>query len=129
MNTIYLGGGIIGLADTECKAWREAAKELLPDWKCLDPLRRDYRGKEGTIDPALVVSDDLFDIDCSDALLVNALRPSWGTAMEIRYAYEKSKKIVAFGCNPKHFWLEFHCTQIVPGLEEAIAALKKLLGG
>jgi nucleoside 2-deoxyribosyltransferase len=92
---VYLAGGINGLSDTDCRDWRERAKELL-NAETLDPMRRDYRGQEA--ENALeIVTGDLADIDDCEIVLVNAIRPSWGTAMEIFYAaHVKEKQVVGF---------------------------------
>jgi hypothetical protein len=82
--TTYLCGGINGLTDAECKDWREVAKSLL-DGDTLDPMRRDYRGREYESANEIVMND-LEDIKASDYMLVTATRPSWGAAMEIVYA-------------------------------------------
>ena len=82
---VYLCGGINGLSDAACKDWREHAKSRLPD--TLDPMRRDYRGVEAMhVDD--IVQGDLDDIYESAAVLANCVRPSWGTAMEIRVAQQ-----------------------------------------
>lgn len=107
MKTTYLCGGINGLSDEACRDWREVAKELLHT-ETLDPMRRDYRGRE---DEAVdeIVAGDLEDIVASDFILVNATRPSWGTAMEIVYAAQRSKTIVAFtGGSRISPWLRYH---------------------
>lgn len=117
---IYLCGGINGLSDAECRDWREVAKEQL---KCdtLDPMRRDYRGKEdGSVYE--IVRGDLVDIRDSDYILVNATRPSWGTAMEIVYAFTMRKPIIAFaGTARVSPWLRYHCGWIFETVEEAVA--------
>lgn len=118
--TVYLCGGINGLSDSECRDWREVAKELLKA-DTLDPMRRDYRGKE---DESVneIVRGDLDDIGASSYVLVNATRPSWGTAMEIVYAYQRRKPIVAFvGDGRVSPWLRYHCGLIVQTVEEAVA--------
>ena len=47
MKTVYLCGGINGLSDEDCTDWREATKaELYNHFNFLDPMRRDYRGRE-----------------------------------------------------------------------------------
>src|ERR1039458_9368129 len=81
----YLCGGINGLSDDQAITWREKAKSLLKT-ETLDPMRRDYRGRE---DQAVgeIVQGDLEDINASQFVLVNATRPSWGTAMEMVYSY------------------------------------------
>jgi nucleoside 2-deoxyribosyltransferase len=120
----YLCGGINGLSDSECKDWRERAKELLT-MGTLDPMRRDYRGVEGD-NYFAIVTGDLSDIQDSDYFLVNATVPSWGTAMEIVYAYKLHRKIVAFvGDSRVSPWLKFHCNHVVKTLEEATDLLNK----
>lgn len=106
---IYLCGGINKLSDADCRDWREAAKTRLFPAHCIDPMRRDYRGKEAMSVKA-IVAGDMADIRACDVVLANATRPSWGTAMEIRIAYELGKFIVAFGAGEKPSpWLVHHC--------------------
>lgn len=76
----YLCGGINGLSDADCRDWREVAKSLLTT-ETLDPMRRDYRGKEDESVQEIVLGD-YHDIWQSAFILVNATKPSWGTAME-----------------------------------------------
>ncbi len=86
MKTVYLCGGIAGLSDTECSDWRETVKEEFSGvYNFLDPMRRDYRGREADSAPE-IVDGDLIDIVTADIILVNAIRPSWGTAMELYFA-------------------------------------------
>lgn len=118
MATTYLCGGINGLSDDQCRDWREVAKSLLKT-ETLDPMRRDYRGKE---DESVneIVQGDIRDIEQSDFILVNATRPSWGTAMEIVYAWQ-GRPVVAFvGDASVSPWLRYHC-EIVRTVEEACA--------
>jgi hypothetical protein len=93
--TVYLCGGINGLSDSACRDWRETAKAALVAYQILDPMRRDYRGKEDD-SVAEIVDGDKVDVAASNTLLVNASRPSWGTAMEIMHAFERGKRIVSF---------------------------------
>lgn len=124
MKTVYLCGGINGLTDADCKDWREEAKAaLLPaGFTVLDPMRRDYRGKEAESVDA-IVHGDLFDIQASQIILVNVARPSWGTAMEIVYARKDvfRKRVVGFNCPEEPSpWLVFHCDKLFPTLAEAL---------
>lgn len=124
----YLCGCINGLSDSECRDWREVAKELLKT-ETLDPMRRDYRGKEDeSVDE--IVKGDLDDIAASTFMLVNATRPSWGTAMEIVYACEGQRLgIVAFvGDARVSPWLRYHCDQIFRTVEEAVAFINEHAG-
>lgn len=119
----YLCGGINGLSDAECKDWRDLAKEQLT--ATLDPMRRDYRGMEAS-NVQEIVRFDLQDIAHCDCVLVNAERPSWGTAMEIVYAHVLGKPIYAFCSSPTPSpWLVYHCTQVLPTLAAALKAIEQ----
>lgn len=125
---VYLAGPIFGCTEQECRAWRREATRLLAEagHQTLDPMRRDYRGLEAEVCPAVLVNDDLHDIYRADALLVNAERASWGTAMELAYATRRAgepPKIVAFGAlDPASPWLRAHAT-LCPTLFAAVEAL------
>lgn len=117
----YLCGGINGLSDAQCKDWREVAKSLLKT-DTLDPMRRYYRGREDESANEIVLGD-LEDIKASHYILVNATRPSWGTAMEIVYAKTLGghvRCVVAFvGDARVSPWLRTHCTHVATTVEEA----------
>ena len=121
---VYLAGGIMDLNDNDARDWREYVKALA-EFDTLDPMRRDYRGVEheaGT--PARIVSEDLADIDKSDIVLVNAPRPSWGTAMEVHYASTNGKTVIAVVPEgPISPWLYHFTTHTFDDLNEAIAFL------
>jgi nucleoside 2-deoxyribosyltransferase len=128
MTTVYLCGGINGLNDAQCKDWREVAKSILTPTgvATLDPMRRDYRGKEAD-SVTEIVEGDLDDIRRSDVVLVNASRASWGTAMEVVYAFVKKNppRIYAFGAGDKPSpWLVFHCRRLFATVEEACEWIK-----
>jgi nucleoside 2-deoxyribosyltransferase len=121
--TVYLAGPINGCTDEEATGWRtEATARLSGAWSVLDPMTRDYRGHEAESVDAIVVGD-LRDIAAADALLVNATRPSWGTAMELVYAHQQGKRIVAFGAARPSPWLLYHATTVVATLDDALAEL------
>ena len=143
--TIYLCGGIAGLSDAQCNDWRTQVKKELPQvaystnhadiffgLDFLDPMRRDYRGV--VIDDALahrLCKEDKKDIQSSDIILAMCPVPSWGTAMEIMYAYDKLDKWVVVVCNsPKVSpWLMEHSDYLVGTLEEAYAAITTIMEG
>lgn len=123
MKTVYLAGPIHGKSDQECKGWRIKARSALEaaGHRVLDPMERDYRGREmESVDQ--IVGGDLFDISNCDCLLVNAEHPSWGTAMELAYAFGYGKGAVAFtggaAVNP---WLKYHCDSVCRTMEEAVS--------
>lgn len=115
----YLCGGINGLSDAQCNDWRQEAKSLL-DTETLDPMARDYRGKEAESINS-IVEGDISDILACDFILVNASRPSWGTAMEVVYAKQYGKRTIAFVPPevPVSPWLAYHC-KVVRSLQHAI---------
>jgi hypothetical protein len=120
--TTYLCGGINGLSDADCRDWRESAKSLLKT-ETLDPMRRDYRGREAE-SVRDIVKGDLHDISDSQFVLVNAVRPSWGTAMEIVYAWQANCYVVAWTGDARVSpWLTYHCDELHPSLGAAIEAI------
>lgn len=121
---IYLCGPINGRSDDDCRGWRECAKEQLAD--TLDPMDRDYRGRE--LEPGIaaeIVENDKGDIDSCDAMLVFYDKPSVGTSMEILYAWGKKRiLLIDRSGKPLSPWLLYHCTEIYKSLDEAILHLK-----
>lgn len=125
MRVTYLCGGINGLSDAECRDWREVAKEFLTT-DTLDPMRRDYRGRENESFRD-IVQGDLDDIAASDFVLVNATKPSWGTAMEVVYAAQARKVIVVFtGDAPRSPWLRYHSSFLCQTAEDAVKLINHL---
>lgn len=120
MTTIYLCGPINGCTDEECKDWREAVKARWPK-DTLDPMRRDYRGKE---DESVneIVEWDKIDITNSDVILVNYEEPSVGTSMEMLFAWERGKLVVVVAKRGASLspWLRYHSHRIFHSFEEAI---------
>ena len=92
MKTIYLCGPINGCTDEEANDWRTAVKA---SWSgdCLDPKRRDYRGKEAEAFREIVELDKI-DVASSDVILVNYDKPSVGTSMEVLYAWQIGKPVI-----------------------------------
>ena len=120
MKTTYLCGGINGLSDADCRDWRESVKSVLVT-DTLDPMRRDYRGRE---DESVrdIVEGDIRDIRQSQFVLANVIRPSWGTAMEIYYAWSIHVPVIAWSGDAARIspWLRYHCTSIHPALGAAV---------
>lgn len=121
----YLCGGINGLSDADCRDWRESAKSLLHTGT-LDPMRRDYRGREdeSVLD---IVRGDYADIDASDFVLANVIRPSWGTAMEIHYAHSRRIPVIGWTGDATRIspWLRYHCEALHPALGAAIEDINR----
>lgn len=129
MKTLYLCGAINGCTDSGAMDWRERVKrELADQYEFLDPMRRDYRGRES--EPgfdARIVLGDTEDIARSDAILVAADEPSWGTAMEVRLAWASLKYVlVVCAAERPSPWLTYHANFLVPTLPDAILHLRGL---
>lgn len=126
MMRVYLCGPINGRPDAECKNWRTFATDYLGADRVLDPMRRDYRGRES--DPgieALIVEQDKSDIQkCSD-MLVYFDGPSVGTSMEILYGWQLGLRILVVNSQGKTLspWLLYHSRDVFADLDSALAAL------
>ena len=116
---VYLCGGIFGLSDAECHGWRDEAKGIIGDRAfVVDPTERDYRGVEVEHTTEIVEYDSLM-VSCCESLLCYAVRPSWGSAMEVRIANFYGKRIVVVTngvvVSP---WLHYHATHVCDSLAE-----------
>jgi hypothetical protein len=142
MKLVYLCGPINGRSDAECVDWREEAKKLLSPMPTLDPMARDYRGRE--LEPGIareIVENDKTDIDRCAAMLVMFDRPSVGTSMEILYAWTPKWpraaaltgpcRVPVYVVNasnaPLSPWLVYHAQAIFPSLSAACAHIKESL--
>ena len=79
-----------------------------------------------------ITSFDLEDVRDADILLVNYSKPSIGTSMEVFYAHQQGKHIVAFTSIPEKEWSPWmikFTTRIVKSLDEAIEYIEKHFGG
>lgn len=125
MKTIYLCGPINGCSDSECSDWRELVKTW--GFKNLDPMRRDYRGKEQDCVKEIVELDKI-DIVNSDIILVNYVKPSVGTSMEILYAFERGKLIIVVSDKNTIIppWMKYHSQFIVNSFSEAKELIQSL---
>jgi nucleoside 2-deoxyribosyltransferase len=121
---IYLCGPINGCTDDEAITWRDWFKSQETFFDFIDPMKRDYRGRE-TEDYREIVDLDKLDVRNSDAVVVMYTQPSVGTSMEILYAWTIGKPVVVINESNKPLspWLRYHSTAIVRTKE---LALKKI---
>lgn len=125
---IYLAGAINGQSDADCQDWRDIATQLLTDLghTVVNPMRRDYRGREN--EPGIaseIVLNDQHDILSCQAVLVKADRPSWGTAMEVYFAWMHAKIVVAYGAGEHPSpWLAYR-TRLYATLDVAVAVIHR----
>jgi nucleoside 2-deoxyribosyltransferase len=117
---IYLAGPIFQCEDSECIDWREEVKSQLKGYQIIDPMERDYRGVTDE-NYKKIVEEDKYLIDSCDIILVNHLKPSVGTSMEILYAWERKKQILIISENSNLSpWLIYHSHEIFPSLKQAL---------
>lgn len=146
VRTVYLAGGINGLSDADANDWRTTVKDMLPrEIGVLDPMSRDYRGREDE-NAQVIVDGDLADIKQCEAIIAYCPRPSWGTAMEIHWSsqhrritcevggsdyepsttvtlgYRRTVAVVPEGTSVSP-WLRHHTDAVVATLEEAVAVV------
>lgn len=124
---IYLCGPIAGCTDAECINWRQHIITMHGAENCIDPMQRDYRGREDD-NVSEIVELDKLDIINSDVLLVNYSKPSVGTSMEILFAHERNKTIIVVcqestGVSP---WLRYHSHAIVHSFADALRIIENL---
>jgi nucleoside 2-deoxyribosyltransferase len=130
LRTIYLCGPINGRTDEDATNWRELVKKL---WggKVLDPMRRDYRGRE--LEPGIaaeIVAGDIEDIQNCDAVLAYFDRPSVGTSMEIFYAkHVLNKPVIVIDASDKPLspWLVHHSDEVTRHVSVALACVDMIL--
>jgi nucleoside 2-deoxyribosyltransferase len=115
---VYLCGPINGCTDAEAINWREVVKECFP--QAIDPMVRDYRGREAQ-DYREIVDLDKRDVRAADVILVNYSKPSVGTAMEVLYAWTLGKPVIVWCAESTSIspWLRYHSTAIVHTLDDA----------
>jgi hypothetical protein len=120
MKKVYLAGPINGCTDDECKTWREFVKTKLPF--TLDPMDRDYRGREDDCSKEIVEGDKA-DILAADTVLVWYPKPSTGTDMEIFFSWENDKNVVVVVPPGSKIspWLKYHSDYITErSMQDAI---------
>lgn len=124
---LYLCGPINGCTDEEAKNWREAVKAIW-HWETIDPMRRDYRGKESESVNEIVELDKI-DIARCDALIVNYDKPSVGTSMEVLWAFERGKIVVVVARKEAVIspWLRYHSHAIVHDFKSATLLIREML--
>jgi nucleoside 2-deoxyribosyltransferase len=124
MKTLYLCGPINGCTDAEASDWRNYVTARY-EGRCIDPMVRDYRGREVEAFREIVELDKI-DVIEADIILVNYDKPSVGTSMEVLYAWERGKRVIVV-CREDAVispWLRYHAHHIVHSFDDAIVIVK-----
>lgn len=129
MPKVYLAGPINGCSDDEATTWREWFKGFNVGWAretfvFVDPMKRDYRGKEAE-NYQEIVDLDKRDIRGVDVVVVMYVKPSVGTAMEVLYAWNLGIPVIVIDESGKPLspWLKYHASAVVTSKEEAAKKL------
>lgn len=126
MSRVYLAGSIMG--DPDPITWRKRAQELLaPEHVGVNPMDTET----AAMAPKQLVAHDLRLVDNCSAIILNAGRTSWGSAMEIFFAAQIRIPVVAFNV-PKEgasLWLLAMISFHVETLESACVLIKNRLNG
>jgi nucleoside 2-deoxyribosyltransferase len=126
---VYLAGPIAGTNDAQANEWRKMAAQFLTicGIDVLDPMARDFRGKEFTEGtPKVIVEGDKADIDACDIVLANCWQTSVGTSMEILYAWDRDKRVVIHvpADKPVSPWLTYHSILLTHSMTEALTWIR-----
>lgn len=125
MDKVYLAGPIFQQTDAACNDWRAKFKACeLFAW--LDPMSRDYRGREDSAF-AEIVEGDKSDIDQCAAVVAKVNPSSAGTSMEILWAWLNHTPVIAITEGRVSPWVRYHATDIVASEEAALQKLKEIL--
>lgn len=121
---VYLAGPIFGQSDATCNDWRSKFTSCdMFEW--LDPMRRDYRGKEDESVEA-IVDGDKEDIDGCDALIAKVNPVSAGTSMEILWAWLNHTPVIVIFEGRLSPWIRYHAADVCANEETALNRLKAM---
>lgn len=116
---IYLAGPINACSDDEVTSWRAEARAALEPrgHEIVDPADRDFRGVENETYESIVEGDKA-DINRCDLVIAHCWQPSYGTAMELLYAWERDIPVFAVVPNgqPVSPWVRYHSKRVCPSL-------------
>jgi len=91
----------------------------------VDPMRRDYRGREDE-HVAEIVQGDLRDVVDCDLVLASWSTDDTGTSMECWFAHGIGRPVVGFVDQPGQRigpWVRYICRSVHVGLADALGAL------
>ena len=123
---LYLAGPINDITGAEAAGWRDRVRQSLADLVDVsNPLDRDVPSARDDAFKNIVEGDKL-ELDASDVVLAYCSQPSYGTAMEILYCWERSIPILVV-LPPDQVvspWVRYHATEIHNGLDSALESVR-----
>jgi len=122
---IYLASPIFNIEEEESNKWKKIVKlKLKNNFIIIDPIEHfDYKKNK---DEQYLIHCDKLNIQRSDIILANCWQPSFGTAMEILYAWERKKLVfIIFPHDNIHPWIKYHSTKIFKNVDDAIISIKE----
>lgn len=121
---VYLAGPIFQQTDATCNDWRAKFKACgLFEW--LDPMSRDFRGKED-VKFKEIVEGDKADVEMCNAVIAKVHPISAGTSMEILWAWLAEIPVIAITEGRVSPWVRYHATELVASEDAALQKLKEL---
>lgn len=132
---LYLAGSVVGRSAKDVREERQAAAEAVRarGWIPVDPLagehttlkgRRNIQDDHAELTPANIARKDRYAIEHSDMLLwLTADTPSYGSCIEVGFAWGLSKPVIAVdaaGHGRRSAFVSHIATCIVNTLEEAL---------
>lgn len=125
MRAIYLAGPMAGCTDEQATGWRELFKVVLgKQYDLLDPVRRGFLHDDDPGNWTEIVALDKQDIDDCDIVVANVWKPSHGTSMEIIYAHERQKYVIAICPHTPSPWVLLHSHVVVKDVSAALTLLQ-----
>jgi len=127
---LYLAGAIQNASDPI--TWRRSLTSKMPEgWEVVDPTQIElFVGEEDNEEAARrIVTNDFNAIRKCDAVLALVNIASWGTGMEILFAYQLRIPVIIWSPNNKPVgpWLQFHSTVILSEFADIKVFLRNLL--
>jgi nucleoside 2-deoxyribosyltransferase len=121
---VYLSGGIFEVEDPG--TWRDELSKALPaeHWQAVNPLDFDIRAMK----PTAIVRLDKSQILMCHALVARTHKPSWGTAMEILFAYQCQIPVICWvpdTASSYSPWLIAHAHVFVDHIDDVVTALQE----
>jgi hypothetical protein len=135
---LYLCGPILDCDDHAVHYWRDRVKHTLIAYPVTiyDPSSRDYRQtlKEAQtyediekIDEE-IITHDTEEITLSHAIIAGCYKPSAGSSMEIKMAWDLKRFVVSIVPDrmATSAWIRYHSTVVVENYPDAILELRKV---